>query len=197
MVCFGKGNFVNLCQKSPTRSLNFWNVIKQRFLPPAPSSLVCLCPKPLADVEVLSNASRCLLSWENGSQCSFSRKPHKTFSKLALITPMKEQRNGKEGAYHERQCHSTRLKDQRQQFGESSSYFIFILWDVVNEGCQFLYLLYVRRQICLDWCLQEGRFAFFVVQNHMELFSWNNKLTKKENTSVLWKMQQVWFYAFN
>lgn len=37
-----------------------------------------LCPKPLADVEVFSNVSLLVLSWENGSQHSFSRKTPRT-----------------------------------------------------------------------------------------------------------------------
>lgn len=44
-------------------------------LPP----LLSLCPKPLADVEVFSNVSLLVLSWENGSQRSFSRKPQELF----------------------------------------------------------------------------------------------------------------------
>lgn len=38
------------------------------FFYPLPS----LCPKPLADVEAFSNVSLFVLSWENGSQRSFS-----------------------------------------------------------------------------------------------------------------------------
>ena len=41
--------------------------------------LLSLCPKPLADEEVFSNVSLLMLSWEKGSQCSFSRKPRELF----------------------------------------------------------------------------------------------------------------------
>lgn len=48
------------------------------FLPFFPSPL-SRCPRPLADVEVFSNVSLLVLSWENGSQHSFSRKPQELF----------------------------------------------------------------------------------------------------------------------
>lgn len=38
-----------------------------------------LYPKPLADVENFSNMSLFVLSWENGSQCSFCTKPQELF----------------------------------------------------------------------------------------------------------------------
>lgn len=69
------------------------------FLPFFPSPL-SRCPKPLADVEVFSNVSLLVLSWENGSQHSFSRKPQELFLlTTSPITAMKEKREGnKKGA---------------------------------------------------------------------------------------------------
>lgn len=49
------------------------------FLPFFFPSPLSRCPKPLADVEVFSNVSLLVLSWENGSQHSFSRKPQELF----------------------------------------------------------------------------------------------------------------------
>lgn len=47
------------------------------FFSPSPS--FPFYPKPLADVEIFSNMSLFVLSWENGSQCSFSTKPQELF----------------------------------------------------------------------------------------------------------------------
>lgn len=47
------------------------------FFSPSPS--FPFYPKPLADVEIFSNMSLFVLSFENGSQCSFSTKPQELF----------------------------------------------------------------------------------------------------------------------
>lgn len=92
-------NFINICQKSPTLSLNFWNVIKR--LP------LSLCPKPLADVEVFSNVSLLVLSWEASTH--FLENPKNSFSlQLVPKTAMKYKKEGKKGA--SLQQHWTELK---------------------------------------------------------------------------------------
>lgn len=75
---------MNLCQKSPTFELELLKCNKSAstclFFSPflcSPSSHSY--PKPLADVEIFSNMSLFVLSWENGSQCSFSTKPQDLF----------------------------------------------------------------------------------------------------------------------
>lgn len=63
------------------------------FFSPSPFSL---CPKPLADVEVFSNVSLLVLSWENGSQHSHSRKPQELFLCTTIPYNSHEQQPGGE-----------------------------------------------------------------------------------------------------
>lgn len=146
-------NFINICQKSPTLSLNFRNVIKR--LP------LSLCPKPLADVEVFSNVSFLVLSWEASTH--FLENPKNSFSlQLVPKTAMKYKKEGKKGA--SLQQHWTELKINNMiSLGfhlPSSSFWLGRSWAL--SGASFFHFsqppssvyvgcFSVRCQICLDW----------------------------------------------
>lgn len=68
-----------LCEFMPKKPNFEFELLKCNKAAYFPSSLLSLCPKPLADVEVFRNVSLFSLSWENGSQHSFSRKPQELF----------------------------------------------------------------------------------------------------------------------
>lgn len=132
--------------------------------------LLSLCPKPLADVEVFSNVSLLVLSWENGSQHSFSRKPQELFLLTTSPTNSHERRERKKGASADmkrpKQLHNTG-PSQKLITGFLGVFICLHLHCLGGGGehwasccanfyifSSHLYSVYVgcfRCQMCLDW----------------------------------------------